>query len=155
MRRVIAAACFFFVATATAGAETFGKYGVTVQVPQGFQKQPPPGNDDGRRFIDRNGAEIRVWGGWRIDSLADNEAGMRDYYQEVGGVVTYDTRGNGWYVLSGYFGQSIFYLRVENGQLCGGGEARASMEFIYPQDSRESYDPMVGRLAESVGFEAC
>ncbi|WP_299927967.1 hypothetical protein [uncultured Pelagimonas sp.] len=155
MRALMMAMMVLMGVATLANAGNFGKYGVSAQVPQGFAIQSPPGNYDGRRFVDRNGAEIRVWGGWRIENITGDESGMRDYYQEIGGVVTYDARGNGWYVLSGYFGQSIFYLRVENGMTCEGEEARASLEFIYPEDSRAAYDPLVGLLAKSLGFGPC
>ncbi len=155
MRSLIAAVCMSVSAAMIAEAESFGKYGVTVQVPPGFVLQPPPGNDDGRHFVDNNSAEVRVWGGWRVFDLAEDEAGMRNYYQEIGGVVTYDARGNDWYVLSGYFGQSIFYLRAENGVTCGGEDARASLEITYPEASRTAYDPLIGPMAKSLGFGPC
>ena len=147
--------CAAIFAGQMVSADVVGRYGVEAFIPARFVMQPPPGNDDGRTYIDDYGAELRVWGAWPMGSLTEDEAATQIYYADVGGAVTYEARGQDWFVLSGYLGNAIFYLRVERGRTCAGDPALAHMELLYPQDAREFYDPMVVQLAESLGFGPC
>ncbi|MDJ0820662.1 MAG: hypothetical protein QNJ09_02485 [Paracoccaceae bacterium] len=155
MRRILVFLAALILWAESAAADVYGRYGVQANVPVRFVMQPPPGNDDGRSFVDDYGAELRVWGAWPLGSVAADEAATVAYYADVGGAVTYRARGTSWYVLSGYLGNAIFYLRVERGQTCEGDPVLAHMELLYPEDAREFYDPMVVRLAKSLGFGPC
>lgn len=149
---VILCLCVAGAAVSVASAQTWGRFGVEAELPPGFSMAPPPENDDGRSFIDGEGAEIRVWGSAILRSLEADEMAMREFYETLGGEVTYRAGGENWYVLSGFLGQEIFYARVENGETCGGTDARASLQILYPVDERERYDPMIDDLANSLGF---
>lgn len=138
-----------------APAETAGRFGVRADLPGGYTIAPPPANDDGRTFTYPEGAVIRLWGGWTMAPLESDRIDTRSYYRESGAEITYDTAGPGWYVLSGLFGETIFYLRVEEGRTCGGETAVAHVELRYPEARRATYDPLVGRIADSLGFGPC
>ncbi|WP_323771409.1 hypothetical protein [Antarctobacter sp.] len=138
-----------------APAETVGRFGVHATLPGGYTIDPPPGNDDGRTFLYPDGAEIRLWGGWLMDTLASDRADRRGYYLSDGAEITYDAAGADWYVLSGFLGNAIFYLRVEQGRTCGGEAALAHLELLYPVDVRAYYDPQIGAIANSLGFGPC
>lgn len=155
MRAVLLAAVIFAQSAALLWAESVGRYGVSANIPDRFVMGARPGNDDGRTFTDDYGATVRLWGSWRIEDLHADENAMREYYKNVGSRISYEARGTGWYVMSGYLGQSIFYLRVEDGRTCSGEPARAAIELLYPADAREFYDPLVGGITRSLGFGPC
>ncbi|CUH76562.1 hypothetical protein [Tropicibacter naphthalenivorans] len=136
-------------------AGVYGRYGVTLDVPGGFEMLPPPGNDDGRGFTDRAGGRLSVWGSWQIEPLADERAFRKSSYLEQGAEITYEAGGKTWFVLSGYLGREVFYLRVEDGQTCGGEDARAFFEVTYPVEFRSRYDDLPGRFGKSLGFGPC
>ncbi|MCC1493640.1 hypothetical protein [Cognatishimia sp. F0-27] len=144
--------CLAILAAGTAVAQTFGRFAVEAELPPGFAMAPPPENDDGRSFIDGQGAEIRVWGRYILDTLSEDEAAMRTFYETLGGEVTYRAGGQDWYVLSGFLGQEVFYARVEDGETCVGEHARASVQMRYPVEERARYDPLIATLSASLGF---
>ncbi|MBY6115778.1 hypothetical protein KUW09_15425 [Mameliella alba] len=156
MRRAALATLVSGVMLATiCPAETVGRFDVHADLPGGYDMGPRPGNDDGRAFFYADGAEIRLWGGWVMDSLAAERRSRLGFYLADGARVTYEASGRDWFVLSGYDGDVIFYLRVEQGRTCGGEEALAYLELRYPEHLRSTYDPRIGGIAGSLGFGPC
>ncbi|WP_300442601.1 hypothetical protein [uncultured Mameliella sp.] len=155
MRHVILSLCLGLGLTGPVLSETVGRFGVSASLPEGYEIGSRPGNDDGRAFFYPDGAEIRLWGGWVMEPLAVERANRRGYYLQDGAEITYDAAGADWFVLSGYAGETIFYLRVETGRTCGGEEALASLEIRYPEALRARYDPQIGDIAGSLGFGPC
>lgn len=154
MRLALATLALCLTATVTL-ADTVGRFGVTGHVPPGFTAGPAPGNDDGRTFTAGDGGELRLWGSWRIEPIAADRKATRGYLVSEGANITYEADGRGWFVISGYLGSDIFYLRVEDGITCGGEEARAHLRLLYPIPARDRYDPLVGTIAKSLGFGPC
>lgn len=152
--RLVLLTCLMILA-GQAPAETVGRFGVHANVPGGYVMAPPPGNDDGRVFVYDDGAEIALWGSWPMASLDTERADRRSYYLDDGARITYDTAGAGWFVLSGYEGDTVFYLRVKEGRTCGGETALAHVELRYPLMYRAKYDPQVPGIAGSLGFGPC
>jgi hypothetical protein len=111
MRKTVYFGAAMLAATA-AYSESFGRFGVALDVPDTFTMEPPPANDDGRSFTDARGGTLRVWGGWPLDGLAADKAQVKGFYQSDGAEITFEAAGQGWYVLSGYLGDMIFYTRV-------------------------------------------
>ncbi|SNS04114.1 hypothetical protein [Antarctobacter heliothermus] len=138
-----------------APAETVGRFGVHAVLPGGYTLDPPPDNDDGRVFTYDDGAEIVLWGSWPMAPMDRERADTRGYYLSDGAQITYDAAGAGWFVLSGFEDEIIFYLRVEEGHTCGGETALAHLELRYPVTRRAHYDPQVAGIAGSLGFGPC
>jgi hypothetical protein len=155
MRHIVLSLCIGLGLCGPALSETVGRFGVSATLPQGHFVGPSPGNDDGRSFHYPDGGEISLWGGWVMDTLAVERADRRVYALQDGAEITYDAAGPDWFVLSGYEGNSIFYLRVEQGLTCGGEEALAYLEIRYPDTQRARYDPLIAGIAGSLGFGPC
>jgi hypothetical protein len=126
------------------------RYGSTIDYPGFFKAEPPPDNDDGRRFKSADGAEFAVFASY--GALDYDLAGYRKYILQQlgpGKVVTYQAHGDDWFVISGTEGDGIFYARY---MLSPGKDADGFVEgFVmsYPAALKETYDPIVARMAKS------
>jgi len=159
-----------FAAAAPAAAQTSGtphwltyqndRYGTTIDYPDFFKAEPPPDNDDGRRFKSADGAEFAVFASY--GALDFDLAGYQKYILEKlgpGKAVTYQARGDDWFVISGTEGDGIFYQRYmqSHGRAVAEGFVQGFV-MSYPAALKETYDPIVARMAKSfrsgTGFQA-
>jgi hypothetical protein len=157
-----------FAAATPAAAQTSGtphwrtyqndRYGTTIDYPDLFKAEPPPDNDDGRRFKSADGAEFAVFASY--GALDFDRAGYQKYILEKlgpGNAVTYQAHGDDWFVISGTKGDGIFYERY----MLPHGKAMGFVQgfvMAYPAARKETYDPIVARMAKSFrsgsGFQA-
>jgi hypothetical protein len=126
------------------------RYGTFISFPSGyFLPDPPPGNGDGRTFlsVDRT-ARFVVFAGY--NALAMSDAALMNADKTGGGFdrVTYERRGTGWYVLSGFSGSDIVYRKVITNGLDG---LIHTFEIRYPQSRKAEFDAMVSYMAKSFG----
>lgn len=149
----------FLVATslmAPAGADNWliyqnDRYGTTIDYPDQFKPEPPPGADDGRTFKDAGGAQFSVYASF--NALDFDLKKYQDFTLKnlgPGQTVTYQSHGQSrdgdWFVISGSSGNNIFY---ERHLLSHGGEMTESFSITYPAAAKTSYDAIVARMAKS------
>lgn len=110
-----------------------------------FYAQPAPPAGDGAIFTALDGAaEIRAWAAYNVLDQ-DLAALLREALEQHGGdEVTYRRQGGGWFVLSGYSGEAIFYEKALLDE-----EAVYHLAVRYPAAQRDLYDPLLGTLAAS------
>ena len=89
---------------------TNGRYGFSISYPSDFRMDPSPENDDGRRFTNNQGVSINVFGSnnvldGSIQTTLESLKGELDH-------ITYRTKGHNWFVISGYKGQEVLYIKV-------------------------------------------
>ncbi len=123
------------------------RYGTTIDYPDLFKAEPPPDNDDGRRFKSADGAEFAVFASY--DALDLDLAGYQKSILEnldPGKAVTYQAHGDNWFVISGTKGDGIFYERY---MLSHGKEMSEGFVMSYPAALKQIYDPIVARMAKS------
>ena len=123
------------------------RYGTTIDYPDQFKAEPPPGSDDGRTFKSADGAEFSVYASY--NALDFNLAKFQDFTLknlDPGAVVTYKTHGDNWFVISGTEGDDIFY---ERHMLSHDGQMTEGFSMSYPAAAKQSYDPVVARMAKS------
>ena len=153
----LAAAAICFAAAAPAAAQTSGasswqiyqndRYGTTIDYPDIFKAEPPPDNDDGRRFKSADGAEFAVFASY--NALDFDLAGYQQFILknlDPGAAVTYQAHGDDWFVISGTKGDGIFY---ERHLLSHREEMTEGFVMSYPARLRQIYDPIVARMAKS------
>jgi hypothetical protein len=146
-----------FAAATPAAAQTSGaqnwrtyqndRYGTTIDYPGIFKAEPPSDNDDGRRFKSADGAEFAVFASYGALDL--DLAGYRQSILEnldPGKAVTYQAHGDDWFVISGTKGDGIFYERY---MLSHGKELSEGFVMSYPAALKQTYDPIVARMAKS------
>ena len=72
--------------------------------------------------------------------------------QSAGGKarVTYEATGKTWCVLSGFTAEgAIFYQRV---RFSADGDALIAVHFVYPEEDKEEWDPVVERMGKTLRF---
>jgi hypothetical protein len=167
---LVTAVLCFATAAAPAAAQTSGtphwrtyqndRYGTTIDYPDLFKAEPPPDNDDGRRFKSADGAEFAVFASY--GAVDFDRAGYQKYILEKldpGKAVTYQAHGDDWFVISGTAGDGIFYERymLSHGKAMAEGFVQGFV-MSYPAALKRTYDPIVARMAKSFrsdsGFQA-
>jgi hypothetical protein len=126
------------------------RFGVSVDVPDIFKgTDPPPVNGDGRIFRSADGAELRVFGSHSATTVTEDFAAYKTWMlnrlQKDGVNITYKMQGREWLVASGTKGREIVYVKVIEG--C---DATHEIRITYPIASKQTYDPLIGRLARSL-----
>jgi hypothetical protein len=130
------------------------RYGTSAEVPLGlFEAQPPPGNEGGRTFRAKDGAELRVYGSYApsvvTETFEEYKGWLLNTIRDDGVRVTYRADGRGWLVYSGLKGSAIVYSKVIEG--CG---AAHTVHMEYPRRLKALYDPVVARVAGSLRCDA-
>jgi hypothetical protein len=147
-----ALAAMLFTAATAAAADTWltyhnDRYGTTIDYPDFFKAQPPPGSDDGREFKSADGADFTVSA--LYNALDFDLAKYRNFIVhnlDPGAIVTYQANGGDWFVISGAKGADIFYQRH---LLSHGGQMTEDFDISYPAALKQTYDPIVARMAKS------
>jgi hypothetical protein len=127
------------------------RYGTTIDYPGFLKAEPPPDNDDGRRFKSADGAAFAVFASY--GALDFDLAGYQKYILEKlgpGKAVTYQAHGEDWFVISGTEGDGIFYERymLSHGKEKAEGFVQGFV-MSYPARLKQFYDPIVARMAKS------
>ena len=125
------------------------RHGFSLSYPAGtFLAEPPPGNDDGRVFVSRDGSARLLAG-----ALANAEGlNLRDYRSLVlqksyqGAAIDYAPVSSTWFVVSGTRDGTMFYERVT---FTCGGRLINSWAMLYPAAERRIYDRIVELIARS------
>jgi hypothetical protein len=123
------------------------RYGTTIDYPDQFKPEPPPGADDGRTFTSADGAQFSVYASYNAENFnltAYQDSTLKNL--DPGHAVTYKASGNNWFVISGTKGGNIFY---ERHLLSHGGQMTEGFSMTYPAVAKQTYDPIVARMAKS------
>lgn len=118
------------------------RYGFCVSYPSELGMEPPPANDDGRRFFDGIGFVMRASG---INNANEEtlETEMRSQGEDFD-KITYRTQGTNWFVLSGNKGDKILYLKT----FVGKGSIN-HLYIEYPARRHAKYSEVVAKVARS------
>jgi len=118
------------------------RYGFCVDYPSSLTMDPPPANGDGRRFHDPNGFLLIVSG---INNVLDDtvETEMKSQSKDIE-KITYRSEGKNWFVLSGYKGSDVVYLKTYV------GEGAVNHLYIkYPAQKKADYTETVTIISRS------
>jgi hypothetical protein len=124
------------------------RYGTTIDYPDFFKAGPPPANNDGLAFKSPDGAEFSVFASY--NALDFDLTGFQDFIVknlDAGEVITYQARGDDWFVISGTKGSDgVFY---ERHLLSHGKQMTEGFVISYPARLKQKYDPIVTRMSKS------
>lgn len=149
----IAALLLLGLASAVVAAESWKTYanprfGTFAEYPADrFHPLPPPENGDGQSYSAADGATLAIFGSYNVENWtpAGYEKMIRANGSEYADV-SYRASGADWLVLSGSRGENIYYERY----LFVGDEIHGVV-IAYPRAAKASYDPIVARIAQSLG----
>ena len=142
-----AALCLAALSPAWAFQYVNGRFGYSVEIPDGFSALPAPENGDGNAFASKPlGGTISVWGSHNaLDSTLEE-----DMKQEMEGKkIAYRRAKDHWYVLSWLDEQGhIAYKKkiLKDGIFYG-------ILFVYPQKSKKPYDSVIKTVVDSLHID--
>lgn len=150
----IVAAAAIVVLTVPDGGKTWRKYvnerfGTFAEYPADrFRALPAPENGDGQSFEGKDGSSLIIAGGHNVENFtpATFEKFLRTYSERDFGNVTYRMAGAHSLVLSGLRGDQIFYE-----EYLFTGDLIHTLVITYPRAAKADYDPIVTRIARSLG----
>ena len=118
------------------------RFGFSTLYPTAFGMAPSSDNNDGRKFYDRDGFSMTVSASYNaLDySLRDEMRSMQQDFDKV----TYRRLKGNWFVLSGYSGSDILYIKtyLANGTLY-------HLYMKYPYSMKRVYDSIVSNVSKS------
>jgi hypothetical protein len=111
--------------------------------------EPPAWNGDGRIFRSADGAiEMRAYGGYNalfqtLSEVYKKECAVR------GREITYKAFNGNWFVVSGYEGQNVFYLKQILKKDALKNEIFLTFTIEYPKSRKNILDPVIAKVAKS------
>ncbi|WP_181702556.1 hypothetical protein [Chthonobacter albigriseus] len=153
MRRIILALALISVALPASAAEwrTYvnDRFGTRIDIPEDvFQPREQSDNGDGQSFVSADGrASIRVFAGHNADGLGIDELYSTALDDVDGTRITYRKKGRSWFVLSGFKGDEVYYVKL---LMAPDGSVAHTLEIIYPAADKPIYDPLTARVANSL-----
>ncbi len=117
------------------------RFGYSIEYPREFKTGAPPENGDGRGVSSLDGeARLIIYGANVLydESLEDVYKASKEYVREI---ISYQQKGNNWFVLSWKKDNYIYYLKTFVGQ----GSAN-SFIFSYPEAEKQYYDQVTIHL---------
>lgn len=118
------------------------RYGFCVDYPTSFSMAQTPDNGDGIHLSDKKGCILTVSGINNVsaDTLESEMLQQSESFAQI----TYRKKGTNWFVLSGFKGSDILYLKTFIGT-----ESINHLYMRYPSSSKTVYDPIVGKISFS------
>lgn len=151
--------CFCLSATtAIADPYTNTRFGFSVDVPARAQLQSTSENGDGWVFtLGRSDSTLTVSGAFSLlDDLHHDQDSLRYNLRSNEDLVTYETRGDGWYVLSGIsVRDTIFYVWRREAVACDGTSILITVYFDYAREAAAIVDPLIASTTQSVAAPMC
>lgn len=118
------------------------RYGFCVDYPTSFKMEPSPDNGDGRNLSDGKGCIMTVSG---INNVTADTI-ESEMLQQSGSLdeITCSKKGENWFVLSGFKGADILYLKTFVGT-----ESINHLYIRYPVRSKTACDGIVDKISQS------
>lgn len=118
------------------------RFGFCVEHPGNLAVKPPPENGDGKEFYDGKGFSMSISG---INNVIDNSLESQMIFQGKDfDKITYQTKGMDWYVLTGYKGPNVLYLKTYIGT-----SSINHLYIQYPSNQKMVYDDIVTDISKS------
>ena len=118
-------------------------------IPQDWHAVPPPPGSNERGFVSPDGNSKIVLSA--RPATRPTAAQLARLRRVRGGEITYERAGRTWIVVSGFFGDRIFYRKA---MLACGGTAWHYLEFEYPAAQKRAFDAFVTRSSAALGAYA-
>lgn len=120
------------------------RFGYSVKYPSCLDKKSESENGDGSEFNSSDGFKMTVFGSYDVSVLNQNIDKL--YQDEIKNHkdVTYKVKKNNWFVISGYDGEYIFYIK----KYVGSNTAN-TLYLNYPSNLRDKYYNVITVISKS------
>jgi len=120
------------------------RYGFSFKYPADIKSKIESSNTDGCEFIYEDGFDIKVYGS--NDPGVLNKSKEYFFSNELKNHkdITYKTQKNNWFVISGYDGEKIFYVKMFIGL-----SSRNVLYIYYPSNLRDKYYDAISVISKS------
>jgi serine/threonine-protein kinase len=148
MRTIVFGMLLAALAVTSADAQRRGqpeRYGIGSIVPPDWKLQPPDANWRGKRFVSPDGGSWLAL--YNAPADVSNAEHMKWVASAPGERITYQRRGRGWIVVSGFKGDRIFYRKA---MLACGNKSWHHIAFEYPAGDKRAFDRLVTRTSHSL-----
>lgn len=122
------------------------RYAYSICYPAQLKPGREADNGDGRTFTAKDGARLKVWGGYNVLD-EDTDAVARRRQHQTGGGITYAVQRRNWYVFSARVGPDFVY---ERGHLANG--TVATFQLRYPARQAAKWKPVVERMSNCLSW---
>jgi len=118
------------------------RFGFCVEYFSTLGMHPAPTNNDGRSFFDNEGFSMSVYGSY--NALHQSLQAHRDNFKSEFDTITYTPIKKNWYILSGYKGDDILYIKV-----IAKNDTFYTLYIKYPKRLKTQYNDMVTQTSQS------
>jgi len=118
------------------------RFNFCVLYPVTFGVGPSPDNNDGRKFYDREGFSMTASGMYNV--LENSLKKEMKSQEEAFDTVTYRRMKDNWFVLSGYSGKDILYIKTYIAH-----DTLYHLYIRYPESLKKEYNAIVSKIAKS------
>ncbi len=120
------------------------RFGFSVKYPTNLDKQTESDNGEGKEFKSSDGFKMLVYGSNNVSVL--NQSLDELYQKELISHkdVTYKVKKRDWFVVSGYDGENIFYVK----KYVGSGSTN-TLNLVYPSNLRDKYYDVINVISKS------
>ena len=123
------------------------RFGFCVEYLSTLGMHPAPTNNDGRSFFDDEGFSISVYGSY--NALNQNLTSHQEGFKAEFDTITYARTKSNSYVLSGYKGSDILYIKVILEK-----DTFYTLYIKYPKTRKEQYNTAVLKASQSFKVHA-
>ncbi|MEX0967521.1 MAG: hypothetical protein WD077_09800 [Bacteroidia bacterium] len=117
-----------------------------------FQLDKESQNNDGKSFVNMDGFQMEAYGRNQITTDETLEEAFEfeksENQDEQARNITYSTKGDNWFVVSGTEGGSIFYRKT---YLLD--DQFVTLDFSYPAEEKNKFEPVMKQILEN--FPGC
>jgi hypothetical protein len=119
-----------------------GRFGFCFSYPKDMISDPPPDNGDGICVRDSHGLVITCSG--IANALFDSLQSQMESTGKRFDKISYKAKGKNWFVLSGFNGNKIIYIKTFIGK-----EYINDLSLEYPKEFKDKYDKIVSKVVRS------
>ena len=133
------------------------RFGYEVEYPDILLPQEEALNGDGRQFISADGkSALTVYGAFNVLDLSveDIYRATIDEYKKDGKKVVYKVIDKNWFVLSGYDGDKVFYIKTLRNYMRDDNDIDATFIMTYPRTENSTFDKITERISSSFCFKS-
>jgi hypothetical protein len=132
------------------------RFGYDIEYPDILLPQQEAQNGDGRQFISSDGKSVlTVYGAFNVLNLSvqDIYSSTIDEYKKDGKKIVYKVIDKDWFVLSGYHGDKVFYVKTLRNHSMDNNGIDATFIMTYPKSQKSTFDKITERISSSFCFK--